>query len=58
MKPGKFTIIVIALLLGMAAFSPTWAKKKLPEVNEEGMELVKDSDLATVYADPGADLSI
>lgn len=58
MKPNKFTIIVIALLLGAAAFSPAWAKKKLPEFNEEGMELVKDSDLATVYADPGADLSI
>ncbi|RLA56094.1 MAG: DUF3313 domain-containing protein [Gammaproteobacteria bacterium] len=30
----------------------------MPAVNDEGMELVKDSDLATVYADPDADLSI
>ena len=27
-------------------------------MNDEGMELVKDSSLTTVYADPGADLSI
>lgn len=58
MKPGKFSIIIIALLLGISTLSPAWAKKKLPEVNEDGMELVKDSKLATVYADPGADLSI
>jgi hypothetical protein len=38
--------------------APVWAKKDLPEVNDEGMVLVKDSDLATVYADPGADLGI
>jgi len=40
------------------SISPLWAKKNLPAVNDEGMELVKDSSLATVYADPGADLSI
>jgi hypothetical protein len=45
-------------VLGAAAFSPAWAKKSLPAINDEGMELVKDSKLATVYADPGADLSI
>ena len=58
MKPGRFSIIIIALILGTATLSPAWAKKKLPEVNEDGMELVKDSKLATVYADPGVDLSI
>ena len=55
---NRFQITIIAVLLSFLALSPAWAKKNLPAVNDEGMELVKDSDLATVYADPGADLSI
>ena len=58
MNLSKTIIVVTALLLSTAALSPAWAKKSLPAVNDEGMELVKDSELATVYADPGADLSI
>ena len=58
MNTSKIAVAIIALLLSMAAISPAWAKKGLPEINDEGMELVKNSDLATVYADPGADLSI
>ena len=50
--------VIIALLAGMMAAAPVWAKKTPPEFNDEGMQLVKDSDLAMVYADPGADLSI
>ncbi len=48
----------MALLLTIAAISPVWAKNSQPAVNDEGMELVKDSELAIVYAVPGADLSI
>jgi hypothetical protein len=55
---NKISLLIIAMLISMMAASPVWAKKKLPEFNDEGMELVKDSKLATVYADPGADLSI
>lgn len=51
-------VIIVTLAICMATFSTAWAKKSLPAVNDEGMELVKDSELATVYADPGADLSI
>ena len=58
MTRNKISLIIIALLLSLTAISPVWAKKKLPEFNDEGMELVKNSDLATVYADPGADLSV
>lgn len=58
MVSRKVSLVVVALLLGATAFSPAWAKRNLPAVNDEGMELVKDSKLATVYADPGADLSI
>lgn len=49
---------IFILLFSMVAVSPVLAKKDLPAINDEGMELIKDSDLATVYADPGADLSI
>ena len=38
--------------------SPVWAKQDLPAVNEEGMELVKDTRMTTIYADAGADLGI
>jgi hypothetical protein len=58
MNSSRISFAIMALVLSIAAISPAWAKKNLPAVNDEGMELVKDSDLATVYADPGADLSI
>jgi len=55
---NRISFAIMALVLAIATISPAWAKKSLPAVNDEGMELVKDSSLATVYADPGADLSI
>ncbi len=58
MHSNRISLAIIALLIGIAMSSTAWAKKDLPEVNDEGMELVKDSDLATVYADPGADLGV
>jgi hypothetical protein len=58
MRIFKLSLTVLVLLVSVLSISPAWAKKNLPAVNDEGMELVKDSDLATVYADPGADLGI
>jgi len=58
MKFFKPTLTIIFLVSGLLALTPALAKKELPAVNDEGMELVKDSELATVYADPGADLGI
>jgi hypothetical protein len=58
MITNRISLIIISLLLAIAIASPAMAKKKLPEFNDEGMQLVKDSKMATVYADPGADLSI
>ena len=58
MNSSRVLIAVIILMVSVTTLSPAWAKKKLPPVNDEGMEHVRDSDLATVYADPGADLSI
>jgi hypothetical protein len=37
----------------------TFAKaKELPEVSDDGLHLVKDSKMAIVYAEPGADLGV
>ncbi|MGA9574653.1 MAG: DUF3313 family protein, partial [Lysobacterales bacterium] len=58
MQTNRFYLTILMLLFSFAAVSPAWAKKDLPEVNDEGMVLVENSDLATVYADPGADLGI
>lgn len=55
---NKILFAILAVVFAFATSSPAWAKKSLPAINDEGMELVKDSKLATVYADPGADLSI
>ena len=58
MRFFKLSLIVLTLMVSVMAISPIWAKKSLPAVNDEGMELVKDSELATVYADPGADFGV
>jgi len=58
MNTKRVSITVFTLLFSCVAISSVWAKKDLPLINDEGMELVKNSDLATVYADPDADLGI
>ena len=58
MTRNRISLLAFAALLGLAITAPALAKKSMPEVNDEGMQLVKDSELATVYADPGADLGI
>jgi hypothetical protein len=55
----KLTIITLAgLLLGAALSLPALAKDDLPEITEEGLHKLKDTDLGLVYAAPGADLSV
>ena len=58
MTSNRISLIILTLIFSFTAMSSVWAKKDLPAMNDEGMELVKDSDLATVYTDPGADLSV
>ena len=58
MKARKVSLIIFSLLVIGLATSPVWAKKSLPAINDEGMELVKDTRMTTIYADPGADLGI
>ena len=58
MRSSKILFAILTVMFALATSSSAWAKKSLPAVNDEGMELVKDTKLATVYADPGADLGI
>lgn len=54
----KRSLFLLTVLFIVWSIAPAWAKKDLPAINDEGMELVRNSELATVYADPGADLGI
>jgi len=58
MKSVKVSLFITSLVVAALVASPVWAKKDLPAVNEEGMELVKDTRMTTIYADAGADLGI
>jgi len=58
MKIQKILFVISSLFLIVPAGSPVWAKTKLPDVNADGMELVKSTKYTTVYADPGTDLGI
>lgn len=58
MNKHRLQLAFFTLILTCSVITPVWAKKDLPPVNDEGMQLVENSNLATVYADPGADLSI
>ncbi len=53
----KFSL-VISLLLGLMVSFSTLAKQELPQVTEEGLHLLQDTDLAVVYAKPGVDLGV
>lgn len=58
MKTYRNYLTFFVLLVSISAVAPAWASKDLPEINDEGMVLVENSDLASVYADPGVDLGI
>jgi hypothetical protein len=58
MKTNRIFLTFFTLITAIAAASPVWAKKDPPAVNDDGMVLVENSELASVYADPGADLGV
>ncbi len=58
MKKSIFTVMVLSVVLAVLGSVSVCAKDKLPAVNEAGMQLLEDSDLAAVYADPDADLGL
>jgi len=58
MKVRNVALIISSILVAILSASPVLAKKSLPAVNDEGMELIKDTKYTTIYADPGADLGV
>ena len=58
MKAHNYLLIIPGLIIVALSASPVWADKNAPAVNDEGMELVKDTKYTTIYADPGADLGV
>lgn len=48
---------ITCLIFGLILSSNVIAKDKLPEVDKDGLHLIKDSKVAVAYAKPGADLS-
>ena len=57
MKMLKPLISLLAIALMSTAGTAMAKQEKLPEVTEDGLHRVKDSKLAIVYAEPGADLA-
>jgi hypothetical protein len=49
MNSSRTFYVITALLICLITASPVWAKKSLPTFNDEGMELVRDTELASVY---------
>ena len=57
MKVKNITLIPFFMVVACRAVSPVWAKKP-PAINEDGMQLIKNNRMTTVYADPDVDLGI
>ncbi|MFT5139372.1 MAG: hypothetical protein ACI9H8_001777 [Lysobacterales bacterium] len=56
---SKFMVSISAVLFpAMLISSAVFAKSDLPEITEEGLHKVKDTELALVYAKEGVDLSV
>ena len=45
------------IFIGVSLSAPVFAEDKLPEVDSDGLQLVKDRKVYAAYAKPGADLS-
>jgi hypothetical protein len=58
MQAQNVLTIAAGLLAGCLMAMPAMAKEDLPMINDDGMELVKDTRMSTIYADPDADLGV
>ena len=58
MKCFRFLPALIVSSLLITSLSLQAQQQELPEVTEDGLHLVPDSNLAIVYAEPGADLGV
>jgi hypothetical protein len=57
MKPKTIRHFLYVAVLSVIAASAVAKEQELPDVNEDGLHRVPDSNMAIVYADPQADLS-
>ena len=57
MKFTKVACFAAIVLLSLSSASLSAARKEAPQVTPDGLELLPDTQLALVYADPDADLS-
>jgi len=48
MKVRNVALIISSILVAILSASPVLAKKSLPAVNDEGMELIKDTKYTTI----------
>lgn len=58
MQTRKYLSLLSGFLTAIVVASPALASNDLPLVNEDGMELIKDTRMTTIYADPDADLRV
>lgn len=58
MKTNKLSLLFLSLVVASLATSSVWAKKSLPDVNDDGLVLIKNTKMAAVYSDPDADLGV
>jgi len=49
--------VITCIFIGVSVGGPVFAKDKLPEVDSDGLQLVKDRKVYAAYAKPGTDLS-
>lgn len=54
---GKLGLILLAFVFVACAGTATAAKQELPDIDSDGLHLVKDSKVRVAYAKPGASLS-
>jgi hypothetical protein len=57
MNAKRLSVVILCAVFGFSAASVHAKKEAPPEVTVDGLHLVPDSELALVYAEPGADLS-
>ncbi len=51
-------VLISACMLALFTSAPAWARQNAPPQTVDGLELVPDTRLGLVYAEPGADLSV
>jgi len=54
----KLFVLFLSLVFSAYSLATIAKARDFPEISDDGLQLVKDSKMAVVYAEPGADLGI